>query len=275
MLTNASVWAHPTLHRDSTMEEVMAVKRRAPPRLFRNRRQTNERSPSQRPVETQWRRRQPLQSGRPSAFLPALDLELPRTSPAFQHESFWSGKHEMRGNGQAMHPQTDDRATRPCFLSESAQWANLPDHTDERGQVSAIGAVSGTQTPMGSSSEGSFVPSPQQIVQAMARSRIANASTPTTPKMNPWRKAMWDTGTTRERQQMLDSSSSDASASFGRTQVNRTSADQEVNLRQWNNTAMPLHYIIAPEIRPLQVPSPGPKPLPSPSVFEQWNPESK
>ncbi|KAH8083182.1 HSF-type DNA-binding-domain-containing protein [Filobasidium floriforme] len=180
MLTNASVWAHPTLHRDSTMEELMAVKRRAPPRLFRNRRQTNERSPSQRPVETQWRRRQPFQSGRPSAFLPALDLELPRTSPAFQHESFWSGKREMRGNAQAMHPQTDDGATRPCFLSESAQWANLPDQTDERGQVSAIGAVS----------------------------------------------------------------------------------------------AMPLHYIIAPEIRPLQVPSPGPKPLPSPSVFEQWDPET-
>ncbi|WVN87421.1 uncharacterized protein L203_102601 [Cryptococcus depauperatus CBS 7841] len=40
-ISNASIWAHPTLHRLSTSEELNNVKRRAPPKLIRTRRLAN------------------------------------------------------------------------------------------------------------------------------------------------------------------------------------------------------------------------------------------
>ncbi|GHJ89655.1 hypothetical protein NliqN6_6057 [Naganishia liquefaciens] len=38
---DASVWSHPTLHRESTLEQLMAIKRRAAPKLFRTRKLAN------------------------------------------------------------------------------------------------------------------------------------------------------------------------------------------------------------------------------------------
>ncbi|KAJ9099961.1 hypothetical protein QFC21_003969 [Naganishia friedmannii] len=38
---DASVWSHPTLHRESTLKEIMSVKRRAAPKLFRTRKLAN------------------------------------------------------------------------------------------------------------------------------------------------------------------------------------------------------------------------------------------
>ncbi|KAI5450341.1 hypothetical protein NCC49_003124 [Naganishia albida] len=38
---DASVWSHPTLHRESTLEDIMAIKRRAAPKLFRTRKLAN------------------------------------------------------------------------------------------------------------------------------------------------------------------------------------------------------------------------------------------
>ncbi|KAJ9091590.1 hypothetical protein QFC19_009046 [Naganishia cerealis] len=38
---DASVWSHPTLHRESTLEEIMSIKRRAAPKLFRTRKLPN------------------------------------------------------------------------------------------------------------------------------------------------------------------------------------------------------------------------------------------
>ena len=247
------------------MDELLAVKRRAPPRLFRNRRQINERSASQRPVDAQWRRRQLLAAANAAAYLPALDLDMPHPSPADQGLSRPSGP-VIADLEMTSLTRTEHRSAQPHFLPESSHWANFADCVEERTQAGMIGGRSGTQTPVGSSSDGSFVPSPQQIVQAMARSRIANASTPTTPRMSPWRKATWDTGGSREN---LQTESQEASSSIpghaSQVEACRTSMVRPPQLRQWKNPDMPLHYVIAPEIRPLQVPSPGPKPLPVPS----------
>lgn len=254
------------------MDELLSIKRRAPPRLFRNRRQINEQSASRRPEEAQWRRRQPFEPAHSTAFLPALDLEMPHVSPASKHARYRPSGGPVRAPEISATPRGDSSHARPYFIPEGVQWTTLPDPANGRGQALMTGEASGTPTPMGSSSEGSFVPSPQQIVQAMARSRVANASTPTTPKMSPWRKAMWSTDPNRDGQQMP---SEQVSTSLLLGQANqsgpRRASMPGSHLREWNNTNMPLHYVIAPEIRPLQVPSPGPRPLPIPSDADQWS----
>jgi hypothetical protein len=269
----------------------MAVKRRAPPRLFRNRKGLAHHQDDRihRAQGSLWNTYHPYGD---TAFLPVLDFDCP--VKRFERRRDLPGRaispvcrdpdQVTMGDKEFERRRTNmDRNEYSRGLFEGSI-SNAPSHETQTGQ--------GVSSPDGLSEH---VPSPQQIIQAMARSRIATHSTPTTPRMSPWKHSSWNDVAEAADEPLGSSTQHDRPTvpqvqpritpnfSFPAIRSAQSKARMRPSARDTTSKSHELgltysrdpHYVIEPDmgtLQPLNVPLYGDKPLPAPS---HWSEQGK
>jgi hypothetical protein len=257
----------------------MTVKRRAPPRL-RNRKIGREGGVCL-PQETQRGR---YRSCVNTATTPSPESILLATKELRDYRmARGGGLRPMQGDAYSVTPSF--KFAQPPGIGVPQDYSVSLGGPDPHRSHITVEAVSGTRTPIGSSYESSYVPSPQQIIQAMSRSRMGTLSTPTTPRMSPspWKNVSWRAdeiakpaaNTLYTLPPMHEPKTDLFIESVYFAQLNGVSQTcQTVDARgdslSSQSSPQVSAYVIQPDmalLQPLQVPCHGLKPLPAP---KQW-----
>ena len=266
----------------------MAVKRRAPPRLFRQRKGL-----APKHDDRVHRAQGPLLNAHHSfgdtTFLPVLDLSCPtqgfgrrRDTPGREISSACRNSDQVTLGDKEFEKrrtkQSRDELRGGLFECSTS---NTLSHDKQTDQV--LFSPNGLSDP---------TPNPQQIIQAMARSRIATHSTPTTPRMSPWKHSScnnvydaideplrssgrYDTPTITQLQPGFQADFSIPPIRSAQSKFQcRPNASGKPSYSPGFDLTYPQdpHYIIEPDmgtIQPLTVPLYGEKPLPPPSHWSE------
>ena len=257
------------------------MKRRAPPRLFRQRKglAPNHNDRVHRAQGPLGNTHHPYSD---TAFLPVLDFNCPakvferrRDTPGRVISSSCRNPDQVT-SGAKEFARRRTKASRDEFRGgsfEGSTWNALSEETQ---------TSQGLFSPDGLSDP---IPNPQQIIQAMARSRIATHSTPTTPRMSPWKHSSWKDVVDAIYEPLRSSRQYGAPAttqlqpgcqadfSIPPTQRAQSKSQYHPSVCELGLTyPQDPHYVIEPDMRtiqPLNVPLYGEKPLPAPSHWSE------
>jgi hypothetical protein len=173
---DASVWAHPSLHQFSSIEDLLAIKRRAPPKLFRTRRLANGEvvctragpEVTARAMAMHEERLQHQAQKRQEALLRAeMDQEKIRLAAKLKRASGDRPTPKVHANGWDLHGYglSTVAATSRNGELPSQRWPFYSLVTDS-------GPTSGLNTPSDDSAQHVRVPSPTEILQAIEANKL-------------------------------------------------------------------------------------------------------
>jgi len=268
------------------MDELMAVKRRAPPRLFRNRKGfAHQQDDRVHQVQgSPWNRHHPYGD---TAFLPVLNFDRSNRRPDRCRELPVRVICQAYGDSDWVSVQHKPLERRHANTSRDGSSGHVLENSTSNALVHGTEICQGLRSPNSPSGRNSHVPNPQQIIQAMAQSRIATHSTPTTPRMSPWKHSSWNAEERAVASRQVErrtatqvQSGIKANFSFpafrtaqSKAEIRPSACDTTSGSHELDIThSQDPHYVIEPDmgmLRPLNVPLYGDKPLPSPTHWSE------